>query len=70
MAVAGGVYDLTPFVPQHPGGKIIAASCGMDGTTIFNAVPEHMKSSALAVMESTYRIGTLSIDTSAEVVAQ
>lgn len=36
--VSGGVYDLTPFVNQHPGGvENIIKICGIDGTTAFSA---------------------------------
>lgn len=34
-AVRGGVYDLTTFIPNHPGGKKILAVCGIDGTSAF-----------------------------------
>ncbi len=34
--VNGGVYDLTSYVPRHPGGKSeILAICGKDGTRLF-----------------------------------
>lgn len=37
-AVDGGVYDLTPFIKKHPGGKAnIMKICGIDGTTAFEA---------------------------------
>jgi hypothetical protein len=35
-AVAGGVYNLTPFVSKHPGGVAnITQVCGIDGTATF-----------------------------------
>lgn len=35
-AVQDGVYDLTPFVDQHPGGREnILRICGIDGTSAF-----------------------------------
>ncbi|MBU2213546.1 cytochrome b5 domain-containing protein [Patescibacteria group bacterium] len=35
-AVDGLVYDLTPFIDQHPGGdKNIMKICGRDGTNMF-----------------------------------
>ena len=35
-AVNDGVYNLTPFVNQHPGGVAnIARICGVDGTSAF-----------------------------------
>lgn len=37
-AVNGSVYDLTPFINQHPGGvEAISALCGIDGTVAFLA---------------------------------
>lgn len=36
-AVNSGVYDLTPFVNQHPGGSgAILSLCGIDGSAAFN----------------------------------
>ena len=35
-AVSGSVYDLTPFIDQHPGGaQAILSLCGQDGTAAF-----------------------------------
>lgn len=34
-AISGNVYDLTSFVAGHPGGPIVAAICGIDGTDLF-----------------------------------
>lgn len=34
-AISGNVYDLTPFIPNHPGGDQILAVCGIDGTQAF-----------------------------------
>jgi len=31
------VYDITPYVPRHPGGDEILRACGQDGSTLFNA---------------------------------
>lgn len=33
--VNGSVYDITSYVPRHPGGDEILAACGADGTTLF-----------------------------------
>ncbi|OGZ04854.1 MAG: hypothetical protein A2845_05170 [Candidatus Lloydbacteria bacterium RIFCSPHIGHO2_01_FULL_49_22] len=35
--VSGTVYDLTSYVAAHPGGSIILAICGKDGTSSFSA---------------------------------
>jgi Cytochrome b5-like Heme/Steroid binding domain len=35
-AISGNVYDLTPFINQHPGGsRTILTLCGIDGTALF-----------------------------------
>ena len=33
--VNGKVYDITSYVPRHPGGNEILRACGTDGTTLF-----------------------------------
>jgi len=33
--VEGVVYDITEYVPKHPGGDEILKACGADGTTLF-----------------------------------
>jgi hypothetical protein len=33
--ISGSVYDLTEFIPGHPGGDEILRACGIDGTTLF-----------------------------------
>lgn len=33
--IDGSVYDLTSFIPQHPGGDEILRACGEDATTMF-----------------------------------
>jgi len=35
--IDGGVYNITDYIPNHPGGGMITASCGIDATSIFNA---------------------------------
>lgn len=35
--INGGVYDLTSWIAQHPGGEEkILSICGKDGSTLFN----------------------------------
>jgi cytochrome b involved in lipid metabolism len=36
--VDGRVYNLTPFVKLHPGGKKILRAMGIDGTQIFRMI--------------------------------
>jgi hypothetical protein len=33
--VSGNVYDITSYIPRHPGGEEILQACGTDGTTLF-----------------------------------
>ncbi len=33
--INGSVYDITSYVPRHPGGDEILQACGTDGTTLF-----------------------------------
>jgi cytochrome b involved in lipid metabolism len=36
------VYDITSYVPMHPGGiNQITRICGKDGTSLFASVPQH-----------------------------
>ena len=34
--VDGRVYNVTPFIKMHPGGKKILKAAGIDGTEIFS----------------------------------
>ena len=33
--INGAVYDITAYIPRHPGGDEILLACGTDGTTLF-----------------------------------
>lgn len=34
--ISGNVYDITSYIPRHPGGEDeIVAACGKDGTSLF-----------------------------------
>lgn len=33
--VNGQVYDITSYLPRHPGGDEILLACGVDGTSLF-----------------------------------
>ncbi|HTK03324.1 MAG TPA: cytochrome b5-like heme/steroid binding domain-containing protein [Alphaproteobacteria bacterium] len=39
MAIGGKVYDVTSFIPNHPGGDQILLGCGKDATEMFNNRP-------------------------------
>lgn len=34
-SINNDVYDLTQYIPQHPGGDEILRACGTDGTSLF-----------------------------------
>jgi cytochrome b involved in lipid metabolism len=57
-AISGGVYDLTAWVGQHPGGKAaITGICGKDGTSSFNAI--HSSSATAKAALAKLQVGTL-----------
>lgn len=58
-AVNGNVYDVTDFIPSHPGGRAIIQACGKDGTSLFKSEREHRETNAEQTLESTYLIGSL-----------
>lgn len=56
--INGSVYNITTYVPQHPGGvSEIARACGVDATNLFNSNPEH-NGDAVAQL-ARLKIGTL-----------
>lgn len=56
--VGNGVYDITPFLSQHPGGRSAVASlCGKDGTAGFNG--QHGEARNPRKVLARYRIGKL-----------
>lgn len=58
-AIGGSVYDLSPWIDQHPGGaQAIIGLCGQDGTDAFAA--QHGGQSEPAQELATFRIGSLS----------
>lgn len=56
--VDGNVYDLTTWIPQHPGGSaVIEALCGKDGSAAFHG--QHASERAPGEVLAGFRIGTL-----------
>jgi uncharacterized membrane protein len=56
--IGGSVYDMTPFLNQHPGGSAaIAGLCGVDGTAGFSA--QHGSASAPNAQLDALKIGVL-----------
>lgn len=43
MAIEKKVYDVTKFIPNHPGGKMILKGCGIDATILFEQRPDTTK---------------------------
>lgn len=43
MVISDKVYDVTKFIPNHPGGKLIIGGCGKDATKLFNERPTNNK---------------------------
>lgn len=61
VIVRNGVYDLTPFVKKHPGGKhIILSRAGGDATSFFTV--RHGHSPDRTTMLERFRIGSLPIN--------
>ncbi|KAF2703230.1 hypothetical protein K504DRAFT_508145 [Pleomassaria siparia CBS 279.74] len=59
IGVHGGVYDVTDFLPTHPGGTlIVAASAGLDATKTFDDLA-HSSNPEVSSLLSKYRIGHL-----------
>jgi cytochrome b involved in lipid metabolism len=34
--IGDSVYDITSYIPRHPGGSEILLACGVDGSSLFN----------------------------------
>lgn len=59
IAVHGGVYDITKFLPMHPGGTLIVqASAGLDASKTFDDLA-HTKNPEVISLLSKYFIGHL-----------
>ncbi len=39
LVIAGKVYDVTDWIPSHPGGEAILEGCGTDATDMFETRP-------------------------------
>lgn len=56
--INGGVYDVTSWINQHPGGsEAILSLCGKDGSVAFNG--QHGGQARQASELATFKIGTL-----------
>jgi cytochrome b involved in lipid metabolism len=48
LAIEGKVYNVTNFIPGHPGGDSIVRGCGQDATAMFNQRPDGSSHSSRA----------------------
>lgn len=56
--VNGNVYNITSYVPVHPGGVAeIVRACGVDSTDLFNSIMQHGRSADNEL--ASLKIGTL-----------
>lgn len=46
LAIDGNVYDVTSFIPRHPGGEKILMGCGTDATSLFEKIGHDEKARA------------------------
>ena len=61
MTIEGNVYDVSAFVPKHPGEEAILQGCGKDATAMFNSRPSNGTSHSTRARStlSGFQIGTL-----------
>ena len=57
LTISGNVYNVTSFIPLHPGGDAIDPYCGTDATSVFDAI--HGAMGDAANLLPTYLIGAL-----------
>lgn len=58
LVIDNKVYDVTSFIPVHPGGKEILEGCGKDATSLFQGESEHQEKNAAMYLPK-YLIGDL-----------
>ena len=57
-AINGSVYNLTSWIPKHPGGaRAIESLCGVDGSDAFNG--QHGGGAAQAAVLVSMKVGSL-----------
>ncbi|MDD5437573.1 MAG: cytochrome b5 domain-containing protein [Patescibacteria group bacterium] len=60
MAIDGKVYDVTSYIPNHPGGEQMVQGCGTDATAMFDSIKGGRGHSDYAKsLHSDYYIGDL-----------
>ncbi len=55
--VHGKVYNIAPFISQHPGGKKILRAAGIDGTEIFSKQDQYLINLSFRNFPQKYQIG-------------
>ncbi len=58
LVIEQNVYNVTDFIPQHPGGEEILKGCGKDATSLFQSEDEHAEGNAVSYLPP-YLIGTV-----------
>lgn len=58
FVIDNSVYDVTNFIPNHPGGAMILKGCGKDASSLFYGVAKHQPK-AVGLMNN-FKIGILS----------
>ena len=57
--IGGGVFDVTQWIPLHPGGpQVVAALCGSDGSAAYNT--RHGRQNEPAQVLAYFQVGVLS----------
>lgn len=58
LVIEQNVYNVTSFIPQHPGGEEILKGCGKDATSLFQSEDEHAEGNAVSYLPP-YLIGSI-----------
>lgn len=58
LVISDSVYDVTKFIPQHPGGAEILRGCGKDATSLFEGEGKHAGPEAQSLLPR-FKIGTV-----------
>lgn len=60
MVISSKVYDVTSYIPNHPGGEKILAGCGKDATAMFGSIKDGKGHSDYAKsLHTDYYVGDL-----------
>ena len=59
IAIHGKVYDVTKFIPNHPGGAVIHTGFGRDGTILFETHHNCVNIDKAKEVMKKYEIGTI-----------